>query len=311
MQKEGNILSSAEVYDPAAGKFSPTGGMNAARFGHTTTLLPNGEILIVGGADSNGDSLQNAEIYNPATGTFAAAGNLNFARANHQATLLDGGKVLITGGDSNHSALSSAEIYDAEKGIFSAAGNMTESREFHTATLLENGLVLITGGKTAGKPSSETTLSSAELYNPASQKTVSIGNMTERRYSHAAVLLGDGRVLITGGSTGRAWKDRTAGAEIFDSQRRSFALTGEMSLPRFNHQSASLRLIDGRILIAGAGARLEIFDPVSNSFVSTIGNVGTGRIFSTATQLPNGEVLIVGGYNFDYSSTASAWLYTP
>lgn len=310
-EKEGSILSSAEIFDSKTNKFSPTGRMQSARFGHTATLLPSGQILIVGGADANGNSLPTAEIYNPTTGVFTAAGNLNAARSNHQATSLDGGKVLITGGvDSNRSALSSAEIYDPEKGIFTAADNMTEPREYHTATLLGNGNVLIAGGRT-GKPSPETTLSSAEIYNPSLQKFASAGNMTVRRYSHSAIRLTDGKILITGGSTGREWKDRTARAEIFDPQRRVFTQIGEMSLPRFNHQSATVRLSDGRVFIAGAGARLEIFDPASGSFSSTAGNVGTGRILSTATQLPNGAILIAGGYNFDYPPTASAWLYSP
>ncbi len=311
MQKEGDVLSSVEIFDPEANRFSPTGGMSVARYGHTATLLRNGQILIVGGADSNGNSLSSTEIYNPVTGAFASAGNLNIARANHQAILLDDGKILITGGvDSNHSALSSAEVYDSEKGAFLAAGNMTAPREFHTANLLKDGNVLIAGGNT-GKPSPETTLSSAELYNPSTRAFVSIGNMTERRYSHAAILLTNGRVLITGGSTGREWKDRTSSAEIYDPQRKSFAKTGETSLPRFNHQAATLQLSDGRILVAGSGARLEIFNPASGSFTSATGNVGTGRVFSTATLFSNGKVLITGGYNFDYPPTASAWLYSP
>lgn len=311
MQKEGDILSSVETFDPEFNRFLPTGSMISERYGHTATLLRNNQILIAGGADSNGNSLSSTEIYNPATGAFAAAENLNFARANHQAILLDDGKILITGGvDSNHSALSSAEVYDPEKGAFLAAGNMTALREFHTANLLKDGNVLIAGGKT-GKPSPETTLSNTELYNPLTRAFVSIGNMTERRYSHAANLLSDGRVLITGGSTGREWKDRTSGAEIYDPQRKSFAKTGEMSLPRFNHQAATLQLLDGRILVAGSGARLETFNPLFDSFTSIPGNVGTGRVFSTATLFSNGKVLITGGYNFDYPPTASAWLYSP
>lgn len=236
---------------------------------------------------------------------------MNYGRANHQATLLGDGKVLITGGIGlNHSALSSAELYDPEKGVFLAAGIMTEPRQMHSSTLLKDGNVLIAGGNT-GIPSKETSLSSAEIYNPSTRAFLSIGNLTERRYGHAAILLANGRVLITGGSTGREWKDRTSSAEIFDLERKSFAKTGEMSLERFNHQAATLKLPDGRILIAGSGARLEIFDPQSGFFTSTAGNVGTGRIFSTATTLPTGKILITGGYNLGYAPTSRAWLYSP
>ncbi|MCA1639707.1 MAG: kelch-like protein, partial [Acidobacteria bacterium] len=281
-----------------------------ARTGHTATLISGGKVLITGGADMSGNLLSSAEIYDPAMGVFTPAGNLNTARSNHQATLLSDGRVLITGGGSGESALASAEIFDPEKGVFLAAGQMTAPRKFHAATLLENGDVLIAGGS-SGKFSPEATLSNAEIFDRRTGTFASTGNMTVRRYGHAATRLADGRILITGGSTGREWKDRTASAETFDPNRKLFLKTENMSLQRFNHQAATLLLADGRVLVAGAGARVEIFDPASGTFSSTAGNVGTGRIFSSATLLPNGEVLITGGYNFAYPPTASAWLYSP
>jgi hypothetical protein len=140
---------------------------------------------------------------------------------------------------------------------------------------------------------------------------VPIAEMLERRYGHAASLLADGRVLITGGSTGREWKDTTSSAEIYDPHRETFAETGKMSLPRFHHQAATLELADGQLLVAGSGARLEIYNPATGAFNSAPGNVGTGRLFSTATMLPNGKVLITGGYNLGYAPTASSWIYSP
>jgi uncharacterized protein (TIGR03437 family) len=53
--------ASAEIYDPAAGTFSPTGDMTTGRINHTATLLPDGMVLILGGDNS----LSSAEIYHP------------------------------------------------------------------------------------------------------------------------------------------------------------------------------------------------------------------------------------------------------
>ena len=57
-------LSSAELYDPATGKFTPTGSMTTARYGFTAILLPDGRVLMIGGMDAH-DVLASAELYEP------------------------------------------------------------------------------------------------------------------------------------------------------------------------------------------------------------------------------------------------------
>jgi hypothetical protein len=59
------ILASAELYNPAAGLFSPAGYMTTARVAHTATLLPDGTVLITGGISSSDTAVVSAEIYKP------------------------------------------------------------------------------------------------------------------------------------------------------------------------------------------------------------------------------------------------------
>ena len=96
----GGVLSTLLATPAAADTFLPTGPMNVQRQHHTATLLPDGKVLIVGGAVDDIDSVPTAtaELYDPSTGSFSFTGSLAEARAVHTATLLTTGKVLIAGG---------------------------------------------------------------------------------------------------------------------------------------------------------------------------------------------------------------------
>src|SRR6266446_7550324 len=91
-----------------ADHFTTTGSLNAARYGHTATLLPNGKVLVVGGQNDT-NYLANAELYDPATGKWTATGSMSTRRVAFTATLLLSGQVLVAGGESLGAYYSSAE----------------------------------------------------------------------------------------------------------------------------------------------------------------------------------------------------------
>jgi hypothetical protein len=157
-------LSSADILDLETGKAEPTGSMVGPRVYHTATLLPNGKVLIVGGA-GGGPIMTSAELYDPVAGTFTrSSSSLTVRRHLHTATLLPNGKVLIAGGDTGDgNPTASAEIYDPVTDSFSLINNMVQARAQHTATLLLDGRVLMAGGYT--RIGSQTPgISGAELF---------------------------------------------------------------------------------------------------------------------------------------------------
>jgi hypothetical protein len=83
------------------GTFTATGEMITPRFLDTTTLLPDGKVLIAGGDSSCSPATNaeaSAELYDPIIGAFVATGSMTTPREGHTATLLPNGKVLIAGG---------------------------------------------------------------------------------------------------------------------------------------------------------------------------------------------------------------------
>ena len=306
----GSVSAQVTVTVAQAG-FTPTGGMTVARTGHTATLLANGKVLIAGGA--NGGLLASAELYDPTAGKFTATGSMTLARQGHTATLLPNGEVLIIGGGGG----ASAELYDPLAGKFTATGNLIVPRYRHTATLLQSGMVLIAGG-TDGTNA----LASAELYDPAAGTFTATGNLTVTRSQHAATLLQSGMVLIAGGYVtppGLLSYGLTS-AELYDPKAGVFAATGSMTVGR-SYPLATL-LTDGRVLMSGgqsnfegyvASNSLERYDPTARTFAAT-GSMTEARAYYTSTLLPNGTVLIVGGYRSEYDLRyffATAELYDP
>jgi hypothetical protein len=291
----------------ASGTWTATGSMTAARSFHAATLLDNGKVLIAGGINP---VLQNrsTELYDPDTGLFTATGSMAAEKYSFRATRLTNGKVLVTGGiGSGFFAVASAELYDPDTGLFTGTGSMATARSSFRDVLLANGKVLIAGGSIGA-----TTLASAELYDPDTEQFTVIGSMAKARSSFIATPLANGKVLIAGG-TGAG-----VSAELYDPDTGLFTATGDMVVGRYG--ASSTLLPDGKVLITGGqGSQLpytglmlasaEVYDPVTGQFTA-VADMAYSRTGFIAVLLPNGKVLVAGGFN-GVSATTNAELFDP
>jgi len=253
------IMSSAELYNPATGIWTPTIGMNVGRAGHTATLLSDGKVMVVGASRGLPNS---AELYDPATEHWSFTGSTTTPRFGyHTATLLPNGLVLVAGGyDStgNH-ASAKAELYDPTTGTWTQTGSLAAARHDHTATLLTNGKVLVTGGQ-----NEVGILATAELYDPATGTWTPAGRLSIARWRHTATSLCDGRVLVAGGLSLR---NSLASAEIYNPAIPNWTFTGSLNNARGLH-TATL-VFHGKVLTAGGNdngaflATAELYDPAT------------------------------------------------
>ena len=127
-----------------------------------------------------------------------------------------------------------------------------------------------------------------------------------------ATLLLDGRVLVIGGLGSEG------SAEVWDPVTETFQPAGSLSELRASHTATLLS--DGRVLVIGGGrhwddpstwlASAEVWDPVTESFGPT-GPLATEHGYHTATALPDGRVLVIGGNDNRQRAIAMAEVWEP
>jgi hypothetical protein len=289
----GTVSANAEV-DVTTNTWSAAPQMPTERVaGHTATLLASGKLLVVGGVKSAGVGTAAADLFDPASATWTSVAPMNVMRSSHAATLLADGRVLVTGGSTVSSVASqgyvnnaSAEIYDPVANTWTVTPPMSVARSHHTATLLPDGKVLVVGGENLQYLVEPT----AEIYDPASNTWAAPrAQPLFPRSQHTATLLPSGLVLIAGG---------------FD-------------------------IVSGLLTPSNTA---ELYDPVLHTNTSTVsdGNGGTTTITTitggldftatatmafthyghSATRLPDGRVVIVGGNTTQteiYDPAAATW----
>lgn len=237
----------------------------------------------------------------PASALQPTAGRLQQGRRSHAATLLTSGAVLVTGGFIQGTVVTDrAETFSPGTQTFTAlTPRMKHARAGHTATRLADGRVLLAGGYFEANPGTVNVTASAEVYDPAAGTFTQVGDMGSPRADHAALLLPDGRVLVTGGSEllGAFLSDH-ATAEVFNPSTGQFsAWPVTMTHTRATH--AMIDLLDGRWLLVGGSdtdLRPETFSTTTGQFTAfAAATPDRARYGVAAAPFPSGAVSVAGG----------------
>ena len=258
-------MSSVEIFDPATLTWSATASMSQPRADFTLVRLQSGKLLAAAGSGSS-----TAEIFDPATGAWTATGAMHSGRAGAAYTALPDGRVMVAGGNFGRIwpfCDSTAEIYDPSTDVWTSTGSMAEVRRDGTATVIRmpdgSRRVLAAGGHDNRGGG---VLSSAELYDPATNSWTATGSMTTARTGHTATLMtANGLVLVTGGFDGTA---PVSSAEIYDPATGTWTAVNSMATARSSHTATQL-LIPGTTKVAVIGgsdgsaglAAAELFQP--------------------------------------------------
>jgi uncharacterized protein (TIGR03437 family) len=195
---------------------------------------------------------------------------------------------------------------------WSITGDLNVARRYHAATLLPDRKVLVIGGW-GGGPSN-----SAELYDPATGKWTPTGSSNKDHYYPTATLLPNGKVLVVSDTS---IGPHGGGAELYDPSTGTWSLTGSLNNTDYRTWHTTTLLPNGKVLVVGgadgdflfiATKSAELYDPATGTWTST-GDLNEFRAAHTATLLPNGKVLVVGGVDTDEDGPihSSAEIYDP
>ncbi len=274
-------LPTAEIFDPSARRWSPTGSLAQARFGDYAVALKSGQVLVVAGSQQPNSKTQltSAERYDPATGRWSSAGDIGAPRTGFTLTALADGRALLAGGLAADGAtlLRTALIYDPVSNAWSSAPDMKDARTNHAAAALKDGRVLVAGGiDNLGR------LAASEVFDPVAGTWTSTGALQTARSDEAAVALADGRVIVAGGNGSMG---ALADSEIFDPssrggppQPRSVAGPGRWvtlpAPPASTYQQTPRLLRDGRVLVVPGGGyaefTAEVYDPKAGRWTTPV-----------------------------------------
>jgi len=324
------ILTSAEIYDPQTGSFTPTGAMGGGHlwggWGAELPLLANGKVLVAGGLDTTGQLSPAAELYDPTAGTFSPTGPMQLGAISMSPVVLGDGSVLFIGGwDSvtpelpgwSYTGMGTATVerYYPSAGVFQSTGSLAEDRLFGCNVRLTNGDVLAIAG--AQGPSESTVEHNVERYDPTAGLWSSVAIFTGAPFCAGAFVLPNRKVLLmgTGGLIGPTLP--APGVLLFDPDPDAGYAIGPTSNALAGFSPSFVQLGNGDVLAFGGTlngaptATAQVYDVEANAW-KTVGNLNQPRQGAAgAFLLASGSVLVAGGTDENGVPLATAEIYRP
>ncbi|HEX2274698.1 MAG TPA: kelch repeat-containing protein [Acidimicrobiales bacterium] len=226
------VLDTAEIYDPATGRWTRTGSLNVRRALHVAELLPDGRVLVAGGrtcdqpppATCNFTFVTNtAEIYDPATGRWTLTGSMSGPRHTTGSVVLPDGRVLVPAGfQGTVASTNGGDVYNPATGTWSPIAPLNVARSRQGAMLLPDGRVFVALGFQGG--------TTTEIYDPATNRWTLAAPLTgfPSRFNFAYAVLPNGQVLIASGQTFPP-SALTRRSDVYNPATNQWAPGGEMN----------------------------------------------------------------------------------
>jgi hypothetical protein len=315
----GNVVGQAELYDPSTRTFSPAGNLVRARCKHSALLLPDGRVVVVGGVVGPA-FIKDIEIWDPITRTFSLAGELNLIRVGQQLFLRRDGKVQVVGGYDWNSGPSAdsyrTELYDPATHGATLDFFLSTYRVNPTLVPISATDFFLLGGENGDSYWHQLDLIERYTVEEGSSHLLGAGHASKGFTTSDAVLTPAGKVVFGGGFNQiNGNLDQVMSLDAQASTAVPYPVeTNPLKKVRLNHRTVMLP--DGRVgFLAGETFTgladttylhdIEAFDPATKKSELLPVQFVKERARHTATPLPDGSILVIGGYAFSYAHGVS------
>jgi len=270
-----------EEYDPATDTWTRRADMPTARQGVRAAAV-DGIIYAIGGCEIAGDrDSPTVEAYDPATDTWTPKTDMPTARTLSAIAVVDE-RIYVIGGvfgdeDVESHALSAVEAYDPATDTWTKKADMPTARYYPAACVID-GRIYVFGGHTKWGGGPEWSVSTAEIYDPATDTWTQASDMPGNRCNHTASIVA-GKMYIIGGNV---WPEVlwSPVVDVYDPATDTWTTAADFPTPRLDPTAS---VVDGKIytiggrLYFGEGAEVstvEEFNPGLPGVISSVRPAG-------------------------------------
>jgi hypothetical protein len=200
------LIKSLSIFDLATKQWQKAPSLDQARVYHSSNVLNDGGVIIIGGADFVGDAnnpnliaLNSVEYFakKGVNAEIKALAPLAQARAKHASSVSADGTVFVSGGfDSNNNAIASVEVWNPKTQTWRMIAPLKTARYSHTSSLLKDGRIMVIGGW----GSDHQPLTSVEIWNPIDGTWSEGPDFPVSLHGHSAAVLNSGTLIVSGGA---------------------------------------------------------------------------------------------------------------
>ncbi|WMI82621.1 Kelch repeat-containing protein [Anaerotignum sp. MB30-C6] len=313
-------LALTEAYDPSTNTWANLASM-PARWEFETEVL-DGKLYVIGGTKMDTwELISSTDVYDPSTNTWTTLTSMPIALAEVDGfqTEVVNGKIYVFGVIPDGTCTSVTEVYNPTTDTWAILAPMLTPREGCQTEVIDGKIYVIGGYRgllKIGGASNVDSLSSAEVYDPSTDKWTTLASMSETRcYLQTEVI--DGKIYALGGwnvKVGDITGKVLSSTEVYDPSTNRWTTLADMSTPR---QIFQTEVIDDKIYaVGGYGpfytdnqllspldydnrlSSTEVYDPSTNKW-TTLENMSKKRS-CLHTEVIDKVIYAIGGANSTY-----------